>query len=82
MKIEMFELTDEEIEARDYRAALAIAVNDEIKFHVHDGEPEDSNLGRDFCDCWGVVDLMKMAYDAGKQGEDLDIVYTKGDSVV
>ena len=53
----------------DYRQSLTIEVDGNIEFAVGDGEPEDSNLARDFSDCLSVIDLMKMAYEAGKNGE-------------
>ena len=55
----------------DYRQSLTIEVDGKQEFAVSDGEPEDSNLARDFSDCFSVVDLMKMAYDAGKNGEEV-----------
>lgn len=54
----------------DYRQTLTIEVDGKGIFGVGDGEPEDSNLSRDFSDCLRITDLMKMAYDAGKNGED------------
>ena len=54
----------------DYRQTLTIEVDGKGIFGVGDGEPEDSNLSRDFSDCFSITDLMKMAYDAGKNGEE------------
>ena len=54
----------------DYRQTLTIEVDGKGIFGVGDGEPEDSNLSRDFSDCLIVTDLMKMAYEAGKNGEE------------
>ena len=39
-----------------------------------DGEPEDSNLSRDFGDCYNITALMNRAWLAGKSGEDISIV--------
>ena len=58
-------LTDEAIEDRDYRDYLTITIDGKESFCVYDGESEDATLARDFNDCWGIVDLMKKAYDAG-----------------
>ena len=33
--------------------------------------PEDNTLGRSFADIYQVVDMIKAAYEAGKNGEDL-----------
>jgi hypothetical protein len=65
MVVKVFSLTDEVIEERDYRDAFAIEVDGERVFEVHDGEPEDSNLSRDFSDVWKIPELMKMAFKAG-----------------
>ena len=52
---------------------LRILVNDKQEFCVSDGEPEDSNLSRDFSDCYNIGSLMQTAYNAGKAGEDFSI---------
>ncbi len=44
-----------------------------------DGEPEDANINRDFNDVYSITDLMKMAYDAGKNGEDFTVTSTTVD---
>lgn len=63
----------EQLEEFDYRDRIEIKRNDsngeKIIFSVGDGEPEDSNLGRDFNDCHSVLNLMQSAYEAGKRGE-------------
>jgi hypothetical protein len=61
------------------RHGLAIKVDGEKKFEVSDGEPEDSNLCRDFNDCYLIPGLMQMAYEAGKRGESLEIERTEED---
>ena len=38
-----------------------------------DGEPEDSNLSRDFNDVYNIENLMLLAYEAGKAGEELTV---------
>lgn len=48
---------------------VTIYVDEKEVFSVHDGEPEDNNLYRNFSDVLGIPDLMKMAYEAGKAGE-------------
>ena len=73
MKVIQMSLTDEEIEERDYRDYLTISIDGKKSFSVSDGEPEDATLARDFNDCWGIVDLMKKAYDAGVKGEAFSI---------
>ena len=73
MEVEIKSLTDEGVERRDYRNVLEIFVDGKRVFSVSDGEPEDATLSRDFNDCWKVGDLMKMAYEAGRTGEDFGI---------
>ena len=38
------------------------------------GEPEDMSLTRDLSDAFNIVDLCKLAYEAGKRGEDIEII--------
>lgn len=73
MKINIKTLTQEAIKERDYRQMLVIDVDGE-RLHFSDGEPEDANLHRDFADCWGILPLLKKVYEAGKRGEDLEIL--------
>jgi hypothetical protein len=65
MKIEVMSLSDKGLEYRDYKNILTILIDGVEWFSVMDGEPEDSNLSRDFNDCWNIPDLMKKAYEAG-----------------
>ena len=57
----------------DYRDGYAIQVNDREVFSVSDGEPEDNALCRNFNACYNIIDLMKMAHEAGAKGESLEI---------
>ena len=43
------------------------------------GEPEDMNLARDLNDAMGIEKLVVLAYNAGKAGEKLEIVYEEED---
>lgn len=70
MRVHETFLTEEAREKRDYRDAYAISVNGEMLIEFWDGEPEDANLARDFGDCFSIVDLMRLAYEAGKKGEE------------
>lgn len=38
--------------------------------------PEDAHIGRDLVDGNDIIRYMKLAYEAGKAGEPLDIIYT------
>jgi hypothetical protein len=57
----------------DYRSYLGIKVDGKIETSFCDGEHEDNNLSRNFSGCKGIVRLMKMAHEAGKRGEELEI---------
>jgi hypothetical protein len=57
----------------DYRDQLEIEIDGETKFSIGRGEPEDMSLDRDLNDAYRVVDLMKLAYDAGKNGEEFEV---------
>lgn len=70
MKVTLITLSDRLLTERDYRQVLKVKINGKTEFHVSDGEPEDSNISRNFNDCYNVVDLMRKAYDAGKNGEE------------
>jgi hypothetical protein len=37
------------------------------------GEPEDMTISRDLSGAWDISNLLVMAYNAGKNGEDLEI---------
>ncbi len=37
------------------------------------GEPEDMSIARDLSDAWSIKELLVMAYNAGKNGETLEI---------
>jgi len=65
MKIRVFKSEDPE----DWRRSLTIEIDGDRVFSVSDGEPEDTNLGRNFRDCYKVVDLLKLAWLAGKAGQ-------------
>ncbi|OYT14790.1 MAG: hypothetical protein B7C24_16525, partial [Bacteroidetes bacterium 4572_77] len=59
------EITEEN---EDLQVSLTITVNGIVVFHVAEGQPEDANLGRDFEDCYKIVELMEMANEAGLRG--------------
>jgi hypothetical protein len=66
--------SEEEIERCDYRDAMVIYIDGKQVFSVRDDEPEDSNLGRSFSDCYGIGELLERAYDAGVKGEGFSLV--------
>jgi len=72
MKVLVRKIDDEE----NWTSSLSIEINGEEKFSVHDGEPEDNSLGRNFSSCYGIPSLLKAAYEAGKAGEDFIVEET------
>ena len=74
MKIVERSLTESAVKENDYKDFYEIVVNGEVKISANDyGEPEDNTLGRDLNFVYNIVDLMKLAYEAGKRGEELEI---------
>ena len=62
MKITIKSRSDKNYEECDYRNAIEISIDGKRVFEVADGEPEDSNLSRDFNDCWKIPELLESAY--------------------
>jgi len=73
MKVKTVSLTDKTIERRDYCDAFGIFIDGKKVFRVHDGEHEDNSLGRNFSDCFGIPELMRKAWEAGKNGESFEL---------
>lgn len=71
MKIKVVERIDE----LDYTGMMEIYIDGRREFTVYDGEPEDNNLSRNFNDCWSIPELMRKAYEAGRNGEEFDLKY-------
>jgi hypothetical protein len=66
---------------RDYNVRHVLDINQgKRKFYIHDlcECPEDAIIGRDLIDGQDLIDVMKMAYEAGKNGELLEIEEVKG----
>lgn len=58
----------------EFRQSLEIIVDGEdLALDFTDGEPEDNNLSRDFNDVFRIIELVKLAYDAGIRDEELQI---------
>lgn len=80
MKIKVTSGTENYMQERDYSDFIEITIDNKLVFEVSDGEPEDSNLGRDFGDCYLIPNLLEMAYKAGKNGECFEIENCEVDS--
>ena len=81
MKIEVISRDEKSVKECDYSDAFQIKINAKIVFSVSDGEPEDSNLNRDFNDVYNIPELLKLAYDAGKAGEPFEINYSESSEI-
>lgn len=53
---------------------FVIKMNDKVIVHAGHGEPEDNSLGRDLNFVFSIPGWLKMAYEAGKNGEDFSII--------
>lgn len=60
------------IDDEEMKSELTIEVDGEEAAYFVEGEPEDANMLRDFSDVHNICNLMKMAYNAGKTGEEFD----------
>lgn len=56
----------------DYHSGLKYELGG-LELDFVDGEHEDNNLGRNFEDCYSIVDLIKAAHELGQKGEPLEI---------
>lgn len=68
-------------EGEDYNSSPIheLYINDKNYVRIHDlGEcPEDANIGRDLIDGNDLIKYIKLGYEAGKNGELLEFVYSK-----
>ena len=76
MKIkELSNIRESKYEPEDF---YVIQVNGVNRIEANDyGEPEDNYLNRDLSFVYDIVDLIKEAYEAGKNGEELEISQEK-----
>ena len=81
MKLEFITRTDEEIANCDYRDAFHIKINNKTVFRVSDGEPEDSNLSRDFNDIYDLPSIIENVYNAGINNEPLETINSKSSDI-
>lgn len=81
MEVKVVFRSEKEAEACDYRSAMKIEVDGEKKFIVHDGEPEDSNMSRDFNDVLKIPELMQLAHEAGVRGEPFELTQAESDDL-
>ena len=67
----------------DNNALSIVALSETAEAHLRfeDGEPEDNNMSRNFSDIFAIKDLIKIAYNAGKNGEELEIIEKEIDEI-
>lgn len=70
MKIEIKSWEDS-----DYLTHQHMYIDDDLMHGVHPLSecPEDAIVGRDLTSCGEIVELMRLAYEAGKNGEEFSI---------
>lgn len=84
MKLTIIQRSEKEVENCDYRDAIEYIGEYEgkkVELHFSDGEPEDANLARDFNDVLRIDALVEMAYNAGKNGAELEITSLTSDEL-
>lgn len=60
---------------------IALSETEEAHLRFENGEPEDNNISRNFSDIFLIKDLIKIAYNAGKYGEELEIIEKEIDKI-
>lgn len=80
MKIKEIISSDKFHENWDWRGYYSLETEGN-KLNFLDGEPEDANLSRDFSDVYSILELVKLAHEAGKKGEELEIETIKIDDL-
>jgi hypothetical protein len=73
MKITIETYSEKACEENDYCGKFVLKIDGKKFMSFYDGEPEDSNLGRNFNDVFSIPELIQRVYDAGKSGEVLEI---------
>ena len=58
---------------RDYRDGYTIRVDGKVGASFFDGESEDNTIARNFSDIYNIPELMKRAWEAGKNGESFEV---------
>jgi len=84
MKITVTNRSEKAMEKCDYRNAIEYKIEtkkEEVSLEFYDGEPEDSNLSRDFSDVYCIPDIIAMAYEAGKNGEEIEFINVDSDDI-
>ena len=78
MKVTIKTLPDNAV---DYDQIYILEINGKEIISFYDGEPEDNTLQRNFNDVYKIDKIIKMAFNAGKNGETLSIKYNDVDDI-
>lgn len=84
MKVIILNRDTETWEKQEYKHALniiAISETEEAHLRFEDGCDEDNNISRNFSDIFLIKDLIKIAYNAGKNGEELELIEKEIDNI-
>ncbi|MBG9773027.1 hypothetical protein [Brevibacillus laterosporus] len=71
MKITIGTFSEEQLIERDFLDGYELRVDGHLMISMYDGEWEDNNLSRNFSDVHKIEDVIKLAFEAGKNGEEL-----------
>jgi len=74
MLVEIFSLPPLELVDYEDRDVVEVRVDGSLVWSVYDSDPKDATLRGSFKDCYRVDALIKLAYEAGKRKEELEIV--------
>lgn len=76
MKVQVQECYDNSYDF-ERQSSLVIKIDDKRVFRMNElcECPEDATFGRDLSDCNNIPDLLRRAYEAGKNGELFEIEY-------
>jgi hypothetical protein len=64
-----------EIDEEEWKESIEILIDGSLVASFYDGELEDNCISRNFSDVHNIEDLMRRAYEAGKNGEDFIVKY-------
>lgn len=63
----------------DMTSSIEIYFDEDRKFEVYESEAtEDNNLGRNFMDCYEILNLLREVYELGKRW--VDVVFQEEDN--
>ena len=78
MKVQVQECYDNSYDF-ERQSSLVIKIDDKQVFEINElcESPEDATFGRDLSVCNNIPDLLRQAYEAGKNGDYFEIEYIK-----